>query len=250
SLVNFLFTQEVLVPPALTEQSGECKEYLIRFFADASDTFIVEKPEVQLAMIMLRVKVQPQKKGRIAMVKEDHEALRTGLMDNTSYPRLATRYLLAMGGAIRKRSERKVRRTPGTTFLSYTKDNAKKARNIVDTLGEKGLNVVYDAQFDPGEPIARQVEVAMINASTAILLLTKEYLNSSWASDERDFLMDKRRRKELRLFVLNDGVTQRQLARKAPLLSGLLHLSGTDADLEESLQRLVEEIGQLNPDRS
>lgn len=250
SVVNYLFTKDVFVPPKLSVYKKNCREYLLRHYSAVNESKIAEKPEVQMAMVYLPVDMQIEKDKCTELINKNFKWFEKNTVMNSSYPRSANASLLIMASKIKFRALRKANRSSDTTFLSYTRRNHEKAKLIVEYLERENVCIVYDELFKSGEGIVHQIETAMVNASTAILLVTSEYLESAWAIEELHFLMDKRRREELRLFILNDGVSESELKQKAPLLSNLVHYSGEDAELEASLARLSVDINRVNSNRS
>lgn len=241
ALLNYLFTQEALIPTGLSQYKRQARNYLIKFRKEAGDSLVSEKPECLLVSIYLPIHVWDEDK-RQAKIDEAYARFSDAIKTFDSYPLLAITYLKRMASQIKMRTQEKSTREYDSTFVSYSRQDLNLVDNIVNTLKQNGVKIKSDQDFEKGDVIASQVERAMIGANSAILIVTPNYLASQWAADERAFLMDKRRRKELKLVVLRCNVSDEDIAETAPLLAGILGYNVDGNDLEETLELVAKDI--------
>ncbi|MCR9121037.1 MAG: TIR domain-containing protein [Phyllobacteriaceae bacterium] len=245
SLVNYLFTQSSLVPTKLADFKTKARNYLIEFHKEATESLVSSKPETLLVEIYLPIHMHGEEE-REEKIGEAYAKF-TELMQNFhSYPRSAVVYLSRMASKIKDRTREKSTREYDSTFISYSRKDIDLVKSVVDHLKGHGIKVRFDQDFEKGFGISGQVERAMLGANSAVLVVTPDYLRSEWAAEERAFLMDKRRRKELRLFVLRYNVDDADILEKAPLLAGILGytadndtLGGTVAEMAEGISRAL-----------
>ncbi|KAG1649466.1 hypothetical protein GQR58_029011 [Nymphon striatum] len=205
------------------------------------DSLVSEKPECLLVAIYLPIHVWDEDK-RQAKIDEAYSRFTDAIKTFDSYPRLAITYLKRMASQIKARTQEKSTREYDSTFVSYSRQDLNLVDNIVNTLKQNGVKIKSDQDFEKGDDISTQVERAMLGANSAVLIVTQNYLSSEWAADERAFLMDKRRRKELKLVVLRYNVSDQDIAETAPLLAGILGYNVGENDLEETLELVAKEI--------
>ncbi|WP_137133106.1 toll/interleukin-1 receptor domain-containing protein [Rhizobium sp. FY34] len=242
ALLNFLYTQDTLLPVELEVHKLRCRTYLKDHLNAAQTSPAFQKPEVQLMLVYLPIHTADHD-DREHQVVDNHARFKQEIVEHRSYPQVAVTYMVRMADRLRRRALDKIRRDPNITFLSYARKDKELAESVALHLRELDVNIIYDEDFDRGgEGVYSQIEKAMADSTSAILLVTTEYLKSSWATEERSFLMDKRRRKELRLYVLVEGVTDDELRSKAPLLSTLVYYSGKKDQLKNSLDKIAADI--------
>lgn len=242
ALLNFLYTQDTLLPVELEVHKLRCRTYLKDHLSAAQTSPAFKKPEVQLMLVYLPIHTADHD-DREHEVVNNHARFKQDIVEHRSYPQVAVTYMVRMADMLRQRALDKIGRDPKTTFLSYSRKDKELAESVVLHLRKLDINIVYDEDFDRGgEGVYSQVEKAMADSTSAILLVTDGYLKSSWATEERSFLMDKRRRKELRIYVLVDGVTDEELRSKAPLLSTLIYYSGQKDKIKNSLDQIAADI--------
>jgi ppGpp synthetase/RelA/SpoT-type nucleotidyltranferase len=240
SMTNYLLTQSAFVPEGIRLHGEACQKYLLRHHAEAMGDEIRSKPEITLSNIYLQISLQTSKASEVVN-KLDREF--QALMPNyESYPSLVNQYLMRMASKLRDRAIGKIGRDQNSVFISYAHHDVKSAVKAAETLRSVGLAVKIDLEFRNGKGIAPEIEKAMLEATSAILLVTPSYLVSEWASEERAFLMDKRRRKELTLYVIAVGVTDDDLYKKAPLLSGIKNYRADSESFESIMSKVAKEI--------
>ncbi len=247
SLVNYLFTQSSLVPTKLGEFKGQARDYLLKYHKEASESLVSSKPEVLLVEVYLPIHMY-ESDVQEERINEAYSRFTESIRDFYSYPRSAIVYLSRMASKIRDRTREKATREYDSTFISYSRKDAELVDKVVGVLRSHGIKVRFDQDFEKGLGISSQVERAMLGANSAVLVVTPDYLKSEWAAEERAFLMDKRRRKELKLFVLRHGVNDSDILERAPLLAGILGYAVDDGDLEDIVADMATAIGKALQD--
>lgn len=243
TITGHMFTQGVIIPENITKYRKVCRSYLVEHIDSAKNSLISRKPEVLLAFIFL-----PSRSDRTKNAKEEiqnaYNDFSKTMKDHNSYPEIANKYLKQMAQKIRDRAMVRVGGRSNSTFLSYSTKDFELASQLVVELRNNGLDIKFDIEFEKDKLLAHQVEQALSDARCAILLITRSYLASSWAKEERYFLMEKSRRKELGLFVVRVDVSQDELFEKAPLLSSFLNFELDTCDVKKLANELSAEINR------
>jgi len=93
-------------------------------------------------------------------------------------------------------------------FLSYSHRDRDRADILLSLLRGAGLRIFFDGeQIVPGDNIVARLHAGMTHTSHAIILVTAQYLESSWAQRELEALLTQSRCRKLQLFpVLLDTV--------------------------------------------
>ncbi|WP_310496982.1 toll/interleukin-1 receptor domain-containing protein, partial [Sandarakinorhabdus sp.] len=73
---------------------------------------------------------------------------------------------------------------PTTIFVSYSRDDRKRARPVIDALEKAGFSVWWDGLLQPGERFADSTSAALEGASTVVVLWSRISVTSHWVHDE------------------------------------------------------------------
>lgn len=71
-----------------------------------------------------------------------------------------------------------------TVFLSYSRDDQKRALPILNLLKAAGFSVWWDGMLTGGERFSRTTDAALSNAKAVVVLWSKTSINSHWVHDE------------------------------------------------------------------
>lgn len=75
-------------------------------------------------------------------------------------------------------------------FLSYAREDAEKARQLIRLLKAEGHNVWWDDTIKGGESFSREIELALTDADAVLVLWSQVSVQSSWVRDEAAFGRD------------------------------------------------------------
>lgn len=246
AVLQYQFTQPALVPQSLSRFKDQCREYLIKFHDDALADPIQERPEVRLSEIYLSIHLSNSDDVR-QTIGDAAAAFQTCLDQLTAYPTNAKEHLRTMGFKLEVRAREKSGRRSGIVYVSYSARDDWLRNSVAQGLERNGLEVKYESSFEKGkgfvEGLTEKVRATLLTTNSAVLVVTPSYLDASDVARERAFLMDKRRRAELRLFVLLIDVSAQQLAEHLPLLA---HRRGVSLHqtTEETLNGVLDELAK------
>ncbi len=71
-----------------------------------------------------------------------------------------------------------------TVFLSYSREDQKRALPIISMLEDAGFSVWWDGLLEGGERFSRRTEAALEGAKAVVVLWSKTSINSHWVHDE------------------------------------------------------------------
>jgi TolB-like protein/tetratricopeptide (TPR) repeat protein len=74
--------------------------------------------------------------------------------------------------------------TPDTVFLSYSHEDEKRARPIIQVLEQAGFSVWWDGKLGGGERFSRIIETALEGAKAVVVLWSQNSVVSGWVQDE------------------------------------------------------------------
>lgn len=80
-----------------------------------------------------------------------------------------------------------------TVFVSYSRDDQKRARPIIDLLQAAGFSVWWDGLLEGGERFSRSTEDALERAKAIVVLWSATSINSHWVHDEATCGRDRKR---------------------------------------------------------
>lgn len=255
-LINYLIASHVNIPEMLMTFKNRARAYLVKHFEDAQGLFEKEKPETLLAGIYLPVHMESDA-DKVALIENAYKVYAESIQSHISYPTSAVGHLNRMAASMKDRALKKVRGVTKSAFISYSHENKPAVTQIVNLLEAQKVNVFYDADFKRGRSIDPQIEQAMLNATSAIIVVTPEYWRSDYAEEERSFLMgrhrhEKRRRREgkhrpdgFELFILQIGVDDVSFQKNAPLMAGILRYEVTEENtLEQTILNVAQQINE------
>ncbi|MEQ1509274.1 MAG: TIR domain-containing protein [Sphingopyxis sp.] len=81
---------------------------------------------------------------------------------------------------------------PATIFVSYSRDDRKRALPIIDALESAGYSVWWDGLLGGGERFSHTTEAALENARAVVVLWSKSSTGSHWVHDEATRGRDRR----------------------------------------------------------
>lgn len=73
---------------------------------------------------------------------------------------------------------------PTTVFVSYSRDDRKRALPVIELLEASGFSVWWDGLLEGGERFSRTTEAALENARAVVVLWSKTAIASHWVHDE------------------------------------------------------------------
>jgi TolB-like protein/Tfp pilus assembly protein PilF len=79
-----------------------------------------------------------------------------------------------------------------TVFLSYSRDDQKRALPIIRLLEQNGYSVWWDGMLEGGERFARTTDAALQRAKAVVVLWSKSSIGSHWVHDEATQGRDRR----------------------------------------------------------
>lgn len=254
-LINYLIESHVNIPEMLMKFRNRAREYLVKHFDAAGGLMKEVKPESILVGIYLPVHLDTDT-NKVALIEDAYNTYAESIQSHTSYPTSAVRHLNLMAASMKERALKKVIGVTKSTFISYSHENKPTVTRLVSLLQAQKVNVFYDADFKRGRYIDPQIEQAMLNATSAIIVVTPEYWNSSYAEEERGFLMgqhrhEEKRRKEgkdrpngFKLIILRLGVDEGSFRKNAPLMAGILSYDVTEDQLEQTILKVAQQLNE------
>ena len=78
-------------------------------------------------------------------------------------------------------------------FLSYDRDDTRKAQNFVTALEDKGFSVWWDGLIGGGSAFADRIQEALSAADVIVVLWSHSSAKSHWVRDEASFGRDRNR---------------------------------------------------------
>jgi hypothetical protein len=81
---------------------------------------------------------------------------------------------------------------PTTVFVSYSRDDRKRALPVIELLEASGYSVWWDGLLEGGERFSRTTEAALENARAVVVLWSKTAVESHWVHDEATRGRDRR----------------------------------------------------------
>jgi len=140
-------------------------------------------------------------------------------------------------------AKQELRKRTSSTFISYSRSIA---TNLVDditrALVAEGVNVTTDRSISAGRNVYSEIESLMANATSAILLISKNYFESEWSKNEIRYLMERRRKREIELYIILVDFSEESLFQKAPVLYDLERFSTTSEGFSDNILKLASEI--------
>lgn len=76
-------------------------------------------------------------------------------------------------------------------FISYKREDRKKARALAETLARRGYDVWWDIELLPGQQFADEVNSVLNTAKAAIVLWTPEAVASNWVKSEASIALNR-----------------------------------------------------------
>lgn len=128
-------------------------------------------------------------------------------------------------------------------FISHaSEDKDTVARPLATKLVESGFTVWYDEfSLQWGDSLSKSIGRGLADSTYGVVILSPNFFNKKWTQMELDALIALTVPGEKKILPLRYNLSQDELARQQPLLSGILSRSWED----DGLNALVAELKQI-----
>lgn len=246
AVFSYLQTRRPFLPNSFLNYRERCLSYLGRHYEEAhggSDAAVGHKIEVLLSLIPLS-----GTQSTFGSQTERLDRFRQALKGYRSYPGRALRVIDMMATEIANASKLRAA-SSAYTFISYVHEDRALVEEIAQELARSGIAARYDQEFRAGASLLASVESILDGAHAAIIVVSKAYLSTEgWAKEERAYLMEQRRKGNIRLYIVLSGITKEELFAKAPLLADILWID-LDGDKPGAIKRLISDIQKDKKDQ-
>lgn len=126
------------------------------------------------------------------------------------------------------------------TFISYATEDEQCASEIAGMLKSRGFSVWYaPIELKVGDTLLTEINRALLNAQSGIILISKPYIEKKWTNYELDILFRHYIETKKRIFPIWHNVEKDQVEQWHPGLAGIIA-----ARTREGLVRVSESIVQ------
>ena len=129
---------------------------------------------------------------------------------------------------------------PPKAFLSFSFDDHSLAEKLANGLMAGGIDTWWaEWEIRPGDSLRQKIDQGLRNCTHFIVLLTPSAMKKPWVQQEMDAGLVRRIAGQARFIALRRGVSTKELP---PLLSGMLSPDLDEADLENGIRNLINDI--------